>query len=201
MLPTLHPQHCRKANSRASVYHVLPPQAADSESSFQTPCRSPRLQEAGLHQFKHPGLQRNLALPCWVHLSKSQCALHTLRPSLFFFLNLPCTMVSCWDEKTTLFIFNLQSLTSAQLPGSRGEKNLLAGWLMRQMMCLVLVSVAELYPLQVSKNLRYWMGLVNNREKTKGTTHWDPNTGVIQPMLSHRRFYLFLKYFILCKKK
>ena len=53
-------------------------------------------------------------------------------------------MVSCWDEETTLFIFNLQILASAQLPGSRGEKKSV-GWLADETNDVsVLVSVTEL---------------------------------------------------------
>ena len=119
----------------------------------------------------------------------------------FFFFKSPLHDGKLLGWKDNLVHFQSPKPNKRSAPRKQWEKNLLAGWLMRQMMCLVLVSVAELYPLQVSKNLRYWMGLVNNREKTKGTTHWDPNTGVIQRTLSHRRFYLLLKYFILCKKK
>ena len=85
-------------------------------------------------------------------------------------------------------------------PGKQGEKKSV-GWLADETNDVsVLVSVTELYPLQVSKNLRHWMGLVNNRKTKPKEQHTEtPTLESFNPCFPIDVFTFF--YFILYKKK
>lgn len=101
----------------SSAYHVLPPMQQTPNHRFRLPI--------GVHSSRKPGICRFGILDSRGTQIYPSIALHILRLSQFFYL--PCQTVGSWDAETTLFVFDLQSLTSAQLTGSR--KKIFVGWL------------------------------------------------------------------------